>query len=40
MRVMDAVGLLRPIVVGHSYAGEEMHVLGAQYPMRIAALVA
>jgi len=39
VRVMDAVGLPRPIVVGHSYAGEEMHVLGARYPTRIAALV-
>jgi pimeloyl-ACP methyl ester carboxylesterase len=39
VRVIDAVGLQRPIVVGHSYAGEEMHVLGARYPTRIAAMV-
>ena len=39
MRVMDAVGLKNPIVVGHSFAGDEMHVLGARYPTRIAGLV-
>jgi pimeloyl-ACP methyl ester carboxylesterase len=39
VRVMDAVGLERPAVVGHSGAGEEMHVLGARYPTRIAGLV-
>ena len=39
VRVMDAVGLKAPVVVGHSFAGEEMHVLGARYPTRIAGLV-
>ena len=39
VRVMAAIGLQRPIVVGHSFAGEEMHVLGARYPTRIAGLV-
>ena len=39
VRVMDAVGLKNPVVVGHSFAGEEMHVLGARYPTRIAGLV-
>ena len=39
VRVMDAVGLKNPIVVGHSFAGEEMHVLGARYSTRIAGLV-
>jgi non-heme chloroperoxidase len=39
VRVMDAVGLERPVVVGHSGAGEGMHVLGARYPTRIAGLV-
>jgi pimeloyl-ACP methyl ester carboxylesterase len=29
VRVMDAVGLKTPVVVGHSFAGEEMHVVGA-----------
>jgi non-heme chloroperoxidase len=39
VRVMDAVGLKTPVVVGHSFAGEEMHVLGARYSTRIAGLV-
>ena len=39
VRVMDIVGLKTPVVVGHSFAGEEMHVLGARYPARIAGLV-
>jgi len=39
LRVMDAVGLKTAVVVGHSFAGEEMHVLGARYPTRIAGLV-
>jgi non-heme chloroperoxidase len=39
VRVMEAVGLKNPIVVGHSFAGEEMHVLGARYSDRIAGLV-
>jgi pimeloyl-ACP methyl ester carboxylesterase len=36
---MDAVGLKRSVVVGHSFAGEEMHVLGARHASRIAGLV-
>jgi pimeloyl-ACP methyl ester carboxylesterase len=39
VRVMDALGLERPVVVGHSGAGEGMHVLGARYPTRIAGLL-
>jgi pimeloyl-ACP methyl ester carboxylesterase len=39
MRVIDAMGVSRPIVIGHSFAGEEMHVLGARYPEKIAGLV-
>ncbi|MGH9236753.1 MAG: alpha/beta fold hydrolase [Vicinamibacterales bacterium] len=39
MRVIDTVGVPRPIVIGHSFAGEEMHVLGARYPEKIAGLV-
>lgn len=39
VRVMDAVGLKDPVAVGHSFAGEEMHVLGARYSTRIAGLV-
>jgi pimeloyl-ACP methyl ester carboxylesterase len=39
VRVMDSAGLKKPVVVGHSFAGEEMHVLGARYSARIAGLV-
>jgi pimeloyl-ACP methyl ester carboxylesterase len=38
-RVMDAVGVDKPVVVGSSFAGEEMHVLGARYSARIKGLV-
>lgn len=38
VRVMDAVSLKTPVVVGHSFAGEEMHVLGARYAARISGL--
>lgn len=39
VRVMDGVGLKTAVVVGHSFAGEEMHLLGARYADRIAGLV-
>jgi pimeloyl-ACP methyl ester carboxylesterase len=39
VRVIDAVGLDNPIVVGHSFAGEEMHVLGARHSAKIRGLV-
>jgi pimeloyl-ACP methyl ester carboxylesterase len=39
VRVMDAVGVKNPVVIGHSFAGEEMHVLGARYADRIRGLV-
>jgi pimeloyl-ACP methyl ester carboxylesterase len=38
-RVMATLGLAKPIVVGHSFAGEEMHVLGARHSSAIAGLV-
>ena len=39
VRVIDAVGLNRPIVIGESFAGEEMHVLGARHAAKIRGLV-
>ena len=39
VRVIDAVGLNNPVVIGHSFAGEEMHVLGARYSAKIRGLV-
>ncbi|MBA3297637.1 MAG: alpha/beta hydrolase [Acidobacteria bacterium] len=37
--VIDALRLTRPVVAGHSFAGEEMHILGAGYSTKIAGLV-
>ena len=39
LRVMGAVGLNNAVVIGHSFAGEEMHVLGARHSARISGLV-
>jgi non-heme chloroperoxidase len=39
VRVIDAAGLEKPVVVGHSVAGEEMHVLGARHADRIGGLI-
>ena len=39
VRVIDAVGVRNPVVIGHSFAGEEMHVLGARHSARIRGLV-
>ena len=39
IRVMDAMGIVDAIVVGESFAGEEMHVLGARYAARVRGLV-
>ena len=39
VRVIDAMSVANPIVIGHSFAGEELHVLGARYSEKIAGLV-
>ena len=39
VHVMDALGIDRAVVVGSSFAGEEMHVLGARHSARIRGLV-
>lgn len=39
VRVIDAVGVKNPVIVGHSLAGEELHVLGARHSGQIAGLV-
>jgi non-heme chloroperoxidase len=39
VRVLEAVGVKKPVIVGHSFAGEELHVLGARYSAQIAGLV-
>jgi pimeloyl-ACP methyl ester carboxylesterase len=39
VRAIDVIKLDMPLVVGHSFAGEEMHVLGARHAGRVAGLV-
>jgi non-heme chloroperoxidase len=39
VRVIEAAGVDKPVVIGHSFAGEELHVLGARHSARIAGLV-
>jgi pimeloyl-ACP methyl ester carboxylesterase len=39
LRVLDTMQLNRPVIAGHSFAGEEMHVLGARYAEKIAGLI-
>jgi non-heme chloroperoxidase len=38
-RAIESLGVTMPILVGHSIAGEELHVLGARQPAKIAGLV-
>jgi non-heme chloroperoxidase len=39
LRVMEVVSVTNPVVIGHSFAGEEMHVLGARHAAKIRGLV-
>jgi pimeloyl-ACP methyl ester carboxylesterase len=39
LHVLDALKLERPVLAGHSAAGEEMSSIGARYSNRIAALI-
>ena len=39
LAVIDALHLDRPILVGHSIAGEELSSIGTRYPQRVAGLV-
>ena len=39
VHVMDAMSITKAVVIGHSFAGEEMHVLGARHSARIRGLV-
>ncbi|MCI5105924.1 MAG: alpha/beta hydrolase [Pseudomonadales bacterium] len=39
LAVMDALGLEKPILVGHSLGGEELSYIGAHYPERVQALI-
>ena len=39
LAVLDALKLERPVLVGHSIAGQELSSIGTRYPNRVAALV-
>lgn len=39
LAVMDALKIERPVLVGHSIAGEELSSIGSRYPDRVAGLV-
>jgi pimeloyl-ACP methyl ester carboxylesterase len=39
VRVIDTVGVKRPLIAGHSIAGEELHILGSRYSAQIAGVV-
>jgi pimeloyl-ACP methyl ester carboxylesterase len=39
MTVLKALGIQRPLVVGHSIAGEELSAIGNRFPDRVAGLV-
>lgn len=39
LRVLDALKLERPVLVGHSVGGEELSSIGARYSSRIAGLI-
>jgi non-heme chloroperoxidase len=39
LAIMDALKLSRPILIGHSFAGEEMSSIGSRYPERVAGLI-
>jgi non-heme chloroperoxidase len=39
LAVMDALKLTRPVLVGHSFAGEELSSIGSRYPEKVAGLI-
>jgi non-heme chloroperoxidase len=39
LAVMDALKLDHPVLVGHSFAGEELSSIGSRYPERVAGLI-
>jgi non-heme chloroperoxidase len=39
LAVMDALRIIKPVLVGHSMAGEELSSIGSRYPERVAGLV-
>jgi non-heme chloroperoxidase len=39
LAVIDALQLNRPVLVGHSFAGEELSSIGSRYPEKVAGLI-
>ncbi len=39
LAVMDSLGLQRPVLIGHSMAGEELSSIGSRFPSKVAGLV-
>lgn len=39
LAVLDSLGLAKPVLIGHSIAGEELSSIGSQRPERVAGLV-
>ncbi len=39
LKVMDVLGLKKPVLIGHSIAGEELSSIGSRYPDKVAGLV-
>jgi len=38
-KVMDVLGLKKPVLIGHSIGGEELSSVGSRYPDRVAGLI-
>jgi pimeloyl-ACP methyl ester carboxylesterase len=38
-KVMDDLGLRKPVLIGHSIAGEELSSIGSRYPDKVAGLI-
>ncbi len=39
LKVMDALGLKKPVLIGHSIAGEELSSIGSRFPDKVAGLI-
>lgn len=39
LAVIDSLGLKRPVLIGHSIAGEELSSIGSRYPSKVAGLI-
>jgi pimeloyl-ACP methyl ester carboxylesterase len=39
LKVMDVLGLKKPVIIGHSIAGEELSSIGSRYPDKVRGLI-